>query len=170
VAFDSFNHSEIRNPRFAISSGSMHPAPCSVLSFISARPAILPSNSRMIPDEIRQRFTAITLILNPSAFILGIAPLLALYAIAHVLRRKSRMVACADSGNALRRLAMQQLRPDPQRVFRSRNFEVSQTELSDHKVNEKTTGRVRRLFTQRNGASKLDLTPKIGNLSGIRLR
>jgi len=35
----------------------------------------------MIPDEIRERFTTITLILNPSAVILAIAPLLALYAI-----------------------------------------------------------------------------------------
>jgi len=38
--------------------------------FISARPAILPSNSRMIPDEIREKFAATTLIVNPFAFIL----------------------------------------------------------------------------------------------------
>jgi hypothetical protein len=39
----------------------------------------------MIPDEIRQRFTAITLILNPSASTFGITPLLALYAIGRFL-------------------------------------------------------------------------------------
>jgi hypothetical protein len=39
----------------------------------------------MISDEIRQRFTAITLIRNPFAFILGTMPLLALYAIGGVL-------------------------------------------------------------------------------------
>ncbi len=55
----------------------------------------------MIPDEIRQRFTAITLILNPSAFILGIKPLLALYAIGRVLRGEPRLVAYTDSGTDL---------------------------------------------------------------------
>ena len=40
----------------------------------------------MIPDEITQRFTAITLIFNPIAFIVGIMPLRALYAIARGLR------------------------------------------------------------------------------------
>jgi hypothetical protein len=81
--------------------------------FISARPAILPSKSRMIPDEIRERFTAITLMRNPSAFILGIASLLALYAIAHVLRGEPRLVDYADSGTDLRRLIMQQLMRAP---------------------------------------------------------
>ena len=56
----------------------------------------------MIPEEIRERFTAITLIRNPSAFILGIMPLLALYAIARVLRGEPRMAGYADSGNDLR--------------------------------------------------------------------
>jgi hypothetical protein len=37
----------------------------------------------MISDEIRQRFTAATLLLNPFAFILGVMPLLARYAIGH---------------------------------------------------------------------------------------
>jgi hypothetical protein len=67
----------------------------------------------MIPDEIRERFTAITLIFNPFAFMLGIAPLLSLYAIACVLRGEPRMVAYADSGKELRRLAMQQVTRDP---------------------------------------------------------
>jgi len=52
----------------------------------------------MIPDEIRQRFAAITLIFSPFAFILGIMPLLAFYAIARVLRGEPRIL----SGNAPR--------------------------------------------------------------------
>ena len=64
----------------------------------------------MSPDEIRERFTAITLIRNPSSFIFGITRLLALYAIARVLRGEPRVVGYADSGNDLRRLVMQQLR------------------------------------------------------------
>jgi hypothetical protein len=65
--------------------------------FISARPAILPSNSRMNPDEIRQQgFTAITLILNRFAFILGIMLLLVIYSIGRVLRGEPRMVAYAQ--------------------------------------------------------------------------
>ena len=64
--------------------------------FVSASSAILPSNSRMIPDEIRQRFTTTTLVLNPSALILGAMPLLALYGIECVLRGDPRMVAYAD--------------------------------------------------------------------------
>jgi hypothetical protein len=37
-------------------------APCAMLHafFISARPAILPSSSRMSPDDIRERFNSIT--------------------------------------------------------------------------------------------------------------
>jgi hypothetical protein len=62
----------------------------------------------MTPDKIRHRFTAITLILNRSALILGIKSLLALYAIGRVLRGKTR-VAYAASGTHLRRLVMQQL-------------------------------------------------------------
>jgi hypothetical protein len=79
----------IRNPKFRL----LH-APCAMLHafFISARPAILPSNSRMISDEITQRFTAITLIFNPIAFIVGIMPLRALYAIAGVLGGEPHMV------------------------------------------------------------------------------
>ena len=84
-------------------------------------PAIVPSNSRMIPEEIRQRFTAISLMLSPFAFILGIMPLLALYAIACVLRGEPRLVAYADSGNGLRRLAMQHLRPQMNSPLK-RNF------------------------------------------------
>jgi hypothetical protein len=80
--------------------------------FISARPAILPSNSRMISDEIRQRFTAITLIRNAFAFIFGIAPLLALCAIARVLRGERRQVAYGDPGTDLRPLVVQQLKSD----------------------------------------------------------
>jgi hypothetical protein len=114
----------------------------------------------MIPDEIGERFTTITLILNPFAFIPGIVPLLALYAIGRVLHGEPRMLAYADSGTDLRRLVTQQLRPDPQRVFRSRNFEASQTELSKHKSGDKSSRRVRRIFTQRQGASMLDPTPK----------
>ena len=64
--------------------------------FVSARPAILPSNSRMIPDEIRERFTAITLNPNPFAFIVGIMPLLAFYAIARVLRSEPCLVDYAE--------------------------------------------------------------------------
>jgi hypothetical protein len=127
--------------------------------FISARPAILPSNSRMISDEIRQRFAGITLILNPSAFIFGIALLVAFYAIARVLRGEPRPGAYADSGRDLRRPAMR--RPDPQRVFRSRSLEASQTELSKHKSNDKKFGRVRKIFTQWDGASMLDPSAKI---------
>jgi len=59
--------------------------------FISARPAILPSDSRMIPDEIRDRFNAITLILNPFAFILGTMPLRAVYGIGWALLGEPRM-------------------------------------------------------------------------------
>ena len=55
----------------------------------------------MTSDEIRQRFTAITLILDPFAFIFGIAPLLALYEIARVLRGEPCLIAYADSGNDL---------------------------------------------------------------------
>jgi len=55
---------------------------------------------------------------------------------------------------------MQKFRPEPRRFFRSRNLEALQTELSDHKGSDKTTGRVRSLFTQRHGASILDPTPK----------
>jgi hypothetical protein len=51
----------------------------------------------MIPNEIRERFTAITLIRNTFAFIFGIAPLLALYAIRRILRGEARVVAYADS-------------------------------------------------------------------------
>jgi hypothetical protein len=65
----------------------------------------------MIPDEIRERFPAMTLILNPFAFIFGITRLLARYAIARLLRGDPRLAAYADSGNDLRRLVMQQLRP-----------------------------------------------------------
>jgi hypothetical protein len=114
----------------------------------------------MIPEEIRDRFNAITLIRNAFAFIFGIAPVLALYAIARVLRGERCQVAYADSGTDLRRLAMQRLRPDPQRFFRSRNLEASQTELSDHQNSDKIMGRVRRLFTQRHGVSILDPIPK----------
>jgi len=78
--------------------------------FISARPTILPSNSRMIPDEIRERFAAIALIRNAFAFIFGIAPLLALHAIGRVLRDEPRLVGYPDSGTDLRRLVMQQFR------------------------------------------------------------
>ena len=114
----------------------------------------------MIPDEIRERFAAITLIRNPFAFILGTMPLLAFYAIARVLRSESRPVAHADSGNSLRRLITQQLGPDPQSIVRSRNLEASQKELSGHKRSDKTSGRVRRIFSRRAGASMLDPTPE----------
>ena len=90
-------------PKFAIRNPQFPPAPCTVRHalFISDWPAILPSNSRMTSDEIRQRFTAITLILDPFAFIFGIAPLLALYEIARVLRGEPCLIAYADSGNDL---------------------------------------------------------------------
>ena len=138
--------------------------PASLLRYPSAFvlllwPAILPSNSRMIPDEIRQRFTTITLILNPFAVILRTMPLRALYAIARVLRGEPRPGAYADSGSDLRRSAMR--RPDPQRVFRSRSLEDSQTELSKHKSNDKKFGRDRKIFTQWDGASMLDASAKI---------
>ena len=51
----------------------------------------------MISDEIRERLTETRILLNPSAFILGIAPLLALYAIRRILRGEARVVAYADS-------------------------------------------------------------------------
>jgi hypothetical protein len=46
----------------------------------------------MIPDEIRQRLTATTFVLNPSAFIFGTMPLLAVQSIGRVLRDEPRMV------------------------------------------------------------------------------
>ena len=70
----------------------------------------------MIPDEIRERFTEMTVILGPFAFILRIVPLLALYAIGRVFRGEPRLVAYADLGNDLRPLIMQQLRPDPAKL------------------------------------------------------
>ena len=91
-------------PKFAIRNPQFLRTPCTLRHafFVSASSAILPGNSRMIPDEIRKRFTAITLILNPFAFIVGVAPLLAFYAIARVLRSEPRLGAYADSGNDLR--------------------------------------------------------------------
>ena len=50
----------------------------------------------MIPDEIRQRFAAVTLTRNPPAFIVGIMPLLPLRAIGRVLRGEPRMIAYAQ--------------------------------------------------------------------------
>jgi hypothetical protein len=154
-------------PKFAIPNPQFPPTPCTLrhalMLLYSARPAILPSNSRMIPDEIRQWFAVITLIPNPFAFIFGIMPLLAFYAIARVLCSEPRPGAYADWGTELRRLAMQQLRADPQRFFRSRNREASQTELSDQKSSDNRSGRVRRIFTQRDGALMLDRSPKIGS-------
>jgi hypothetical protein len=114
----------------------------------------------MSPDEIGETFTAITLILNPFAFLLGAMPLLALYAIGRVLRGEPCLVAYGDWGTDLRRLITQQLRPDPQRFFRSRNLEDSQTERSGHPSSDKTTEKVRRISTQRDGASMLGPTPK----------
>ena len=66
----------------------------------------------MIPDEIRQRFTAIT-VWKRGGERAPHKPLLALYAIGRRLRGEPRMVAYGDWGTDLRRLAMQQLIPEP---------------------------------------------------------
>jgi hypothetical protein len=69
-------------------------------------PAILPSNNRMTPDEIRERFTAITVWKRGSERALQ-KPLLALYAIGRVLRGEPRMAAYGEIDRDLGKLLIE---------------------------------------------------------------